>query len=247
MSFKEYMAEVRSIWLPLGWVDIVRRKMLASTQEQRPFSEWAIDVQSKNTLLRGTASHLADVNVLYHLEARMNTELAADYDAENIVEEDLRKWIEKVRILDENRVRYLVRQKEAIEAALRAECARSNADKKANTNFRSNGKGGNTQSKDTSNSTSKSTAFTRLPPLTENERQLLRENDGHTSSNCQKGFPDGASYKTLTASTIVAKKTKKSKDVVVAVDVEEDSDTVTVVIPSAVLGDGTDSGEDSDW
>ncbi|KAG1899065.1 uncharacterized protein F5891DRAFT_1190260 [Suillus fuscotomentosus] len=51
MTFKEYMAEVRRVWLPSGWADIVRCKMLASMQGQCPFSEWAIDVQSQNTLL----------------------------------------------------------------------------------------------------------------------------------------------------------------------------------------------------
>ncbi|KAG1873487.1 hypothetical protein C8R48DRAFT_746187 [Suillus tomentosus] len=103
MTFKEYMAEVRRVWLPSGWADIVRRKMLASMQGQRPFSEWAIEVQSQNTLLRGTASHLTDVNVLYHLESHMNVELAADYHAENIVEDDLRLWIEKQPLYSEER------------------------------------------------------------------------------------------------------------------------------------------------
>jgi predicted aspartyl protease len=246
MTFKEYMAEVRNMWLPVGWADIVRRKMLASTQGQRPFSEWAIEVQSQNTLLRGTTLHLP----LYHLESHMNAELAADYHTENVVEEDLRKWIEKVRLLDEKRLCYLARQKEAVEMALRAERARYNNDKKptAHNRFSSNG---NTTTK-SSGGTSK--AFTRLPSLTETERQLLRDNDGcfkcqepfagHTSSNCSKGFPDGAIYKLLTASLVATKKVKNGKDVVAAVDVNEDSEVVAVVMPSAVLGDGTDSGEE---
>ncbi|KAG2072905.1 hypothetical protein BDR04DRAFT_1116616 [Suillus decipiens] len=95
MMFKEYMAKVCHLWLSLGWVDTVRCKMLASTQGQCPFSKWAIKIQSKNTLLQGTASHLPDVSILYHLESHMNTELTADYHAEKIVEEDLCNWIEK--------------------------------------------------------------------------------------------------------------------------------------------------------
>ncbi|KAG1841699.1 hypothetical protein DFJ58DRAFT_610860, partial [Suillus subalutaceus] len=196
MTFKEYMAEVREIWLPIGWADTIRRKMLASTQGQRAFSEWAIDVQSQNTLLRGTPSHLADVNILYHLESHMNIDLAADYHAENIVEEDLRKWIAKVRILDDRRLRYLVRQKEAVESALRTERACSAPDKKSNANTRNNAKGNTTQAKDSNAKT-----FTRLPSLTDTERQLLRDNDGcfkcrkpfagHTSTSCPMGFPDG--------------------------------------------------------
>ncbi|KAG2056162.1 hypothetical protein BDR06DRAFT_1006279 [Suillus hirtellus] len=118
MSFKEYMMEQCNIWLPLGWADLVRCKMLASTQGQWPFNEWAIDVQSQNTLLHGTTLHLPDINILYHLESHMNAKLAVDYHAEGVEKEDLHKWIEKVRILDEKCMRYLARQKEAVEVAL---------------------------------------------------------------------------------------------------------------------------------
>jgi hypothetical protein len=58
MTFKNFMSEVRTYWLPTDWSDTVRRRMLASVQGQRPFGEWAIDIQSQNTLLRGTPSHL---------------------------------------------------------------------------------------------------------------------------------------------------------------------------------------------
>jgi hypothetical protein len=249
MPFKVYMMLVRSVWLPLGWADAVRRKMLSSMQGQRPFNEWAIDMQSQNTLLHGTTSHLPDANILYHLESHMNAELAADYHAENIDEEDLRLWIEKVCVLDGKRIRYLARQKEAVESALRAERARSNGDKKTNRNSRSNFN--NNAAKNPSGTTRN---FTRLPTLTDTERQLLRDNDGcfkcrelfagHTSSNCPKGFPDGASYKTLTAAIIAMKKAKKGKDVVVSVEISEGSNTIAVVMPSTVLGNGTDSGEE---
>ncbi|KAG2341963.1 hypothetical protein BDR05DRAFT_1029194, partial [Suillus weaverae] len=248
MTFKEYMAEVCTVWLPIGWADTVQRKMLASMQGQRAFSEWAIDVQSQNTLFRGTTSHLADINILYHLESHMNVDLAADYHAENIVEEDLWKWIEKVWILDEKRLCYLARQKEAVDTALHNERACTTNDKKGNSNNKSTAKGGNTQLKDGTSKT-----FTRLPTLTDTKRQLLRNNDGcfkcqepftcHTSSNCPKGFPDGATYKTLTASAVLGKKTKK-KEVVAVVDVDEEVETVVVVMPSAVLGNGTDLGEE---
>jgi hypothetical protein len=89
LAFKEYMAEVCKIWLPTGWADTVRRKMLASSQGQHPFSEWAIDIQSQNTLLRGTTSHLTDVHILYHLESHLNADLATDYHAERIIEKNL--------------------------------------------------------------------------------------------------------------------------------------------------------------
>ncbi|KAG2752641.1 hypothetical protein P692DRAFT_20724843 [Suillus brevipes Sb2] len=57
LTFAEYMSEVRDYWLPSGWSDIVRRKMLASTQGQRAFNEWAVDVQRQNSTL-----HLVNMN-----------------------------------------------------------------------------------------------------------------------------------------------------------------------------------------
>lgn len=180
----------------------------------------------------------------------MNVELAADYHAENIVEDDLRRWIEVVRLLDEKCLRYLARQKEAVENALRTERAHSNVNKKTGSSVSNNRSAG--KSMGSSKSTGTAKPFVRLPSLTDNECVLLRENDGcfkcrepfagHTLSSCSKGFPDGASYKTLTATAVAAKKNKKN--VVAAVDIEEESDTVAVVMPSAVLGDGTDSDDE---
>lgn len=57
LTFKEYINEVRSYFLPRGWSDILRRKMLASTQGQRPFSEWAVEVLSQNTPSRHRFAH----------------------------------------------------------------------------------------------------------------------------------------------------------------------------------------------
>ncbi|KAG2097023.1 uncharacterized protein F5147DRAFT_778161 [Suillus discolor] len=114
MQELDYMTEVRRYWLPSGWADTVHWKMLVSTQGQRPFHEWAVDVQGQNTLLRGTTSHLADANILYHLEVHMNAELAADYHTEQISENNLCKWVEKVWLLDEKCLCYLTRQREAL-------------------------------------------------------------------------------------------------------------------------------------
>ena len=96
----------------------------------------------------------------------------------------------------------------------------------------------------------------RLPLLTDKERKLLHENKGcfkcrlpfqmHQTYNCPNGFPDVAMYKTITAETVrrLMKKpvlTTKAKASVAAIDCEE---LVTVVMPSAALGDGSDSDEE---
>ncbi|KIK36119.1 hypothetical protein CY34DRAFT_95004, partial [Suillus luteus UH-Slu-Lm8-n1] len=249
LSFADYIKEVRDYWLPSDWENTVRQNMLSSTQGQRSFIEWAVEIQSKNTLLRDTESYFTDVYLKYHLESHMNPTLRAEYRDECITETDLHKWIDKVKVLDRKRMRNVVQTKEAADSAYRAGQGKGSTDKKLASSTRFNAKSGQA----TSNSDS-SKPFTRLPSLTDEERQLLRDNDGcfkcrepfvkHSSANCSKGFPDGATYKPITAATIAAKKAKKSaKDVVAAVEVEE-SHTVAVVMPSAVLGNGSDSDEE---
>ncbi|KAG2112051.1 uncharacterized protein F5147DRAFT_651152 [Suillus discolor] len=98
--------------------------------------------------------------------------------------------------------------------------------------------------------------FVRLPSLSENERQLLHDNNGyfkhcepftsHTSSVCLKGFPDGMSHKILMSATITARKFKKDDKVVASVGVNKVMEsTVAVMMPSVALGNDTDSGEES--
>ncbi|KAG1813638.1 uncharacterized protein BJ212DRAFT_1301018 [Suillus subaureus] len=83
-------------------------------------------------------------------------------------------------------------------------------------------------------------------PFTDYYAEGITEKDlWHTLDTCQKGFPDGTSYKALMAATVATKKARKNGGVVAAVDIEgEDNNTVAVVMPSAVLGDDTDSGKE---
>ncbi|KAG2746332.1 hypothetical protein P692DRAFT_20820289 [Suillus brevipes Sb2] len=211
LSFAEYINEVRSYWLPTDWVVTVRQKMWSSMQGQKPFNEWAFEILSKNNLLQGTPSHLTDTNLRYHLEARMHPDLAYKYHAEKTTETDLRKWIKKVGLLDDKRLCDIERYKEAIETALRAERRKITTSKKSASSARSNPKAGRNMS--TTSISSSSRPFIRLPPLTDNERQLLRDNEGcfkcrepfvqHSSNNCPNGFPDGATYKPFTAAGVV--------------------------------------------
>jgi hypothetical protein len=57
---------------------------------------------------------------------------------------------------------------------------------------------------------------------------------------CDNRFPDGTTYKPITAVTITAKKAKKAGKTIAVVEVVK---TVAVVMPSVALGNGTDSDE----
>jgi hypothetical protein len=130
-----------------------------------------------------------------------------------------------------------------LEAAFHAERLRNVGEKKLTSSLWFNAKVGWTTS-------GKTGAFMRVPPLTKEERSLLRKNGGcfkchepftkHTTAMCDNGFPDGATYKPITAATITAKKAKKAGKTIAVVEVAK---MVAVVMPSAALGNGTDSDE----
>ncbi|KAG2095734.1 uncharacterized protein F5147DRAFT_778632 [Suillus discolor] len=240
LTFGEYMDEVRAYWLPSDWADTMRQKLLSSCQENKVFSDWAIEVQSLNALLRNTTSHLTELNLRYHLEAHMNADLRTEYRTENVADiAEFRPWTEKICLLDEKRLRNIAN----LEAAFRAERLKNMGEKKLTSSSRYNSKSGQT-------TTGKTSTFVRVPALTDEERSLLRENDGcfkcrepfakHTTATCTNGFPDGATYKPVTAATIAAKKNRKNGRTVASVEV---ANTVAVVMPSAALGNGTDSDE----
>jgi len=255
LSFAEFMQEVRSYWLPSDWVAVVRQKMWASTQGEKPFHVWAAEIQSQNVLLHGDPSHLSDERLCYYLESHMHADLLADYRLADVAaEKDLCKWIEKVRLLDEKRLRDILRQKGAVEAALRASNRRP-LQASHMTNVRS---------RDTKAAAEGKTRV-HLPPLTKEERKLLQDNSGcfkccrffqnHTTPTCPNDFPEAKGYTTLTAADVETARTKqRAKLTTVVVDdgpapkriwfVEETTKPIVAAMPSAVLGNGSESGDE---
>ncbi|KAJ3866275.1 hypothetical protein EV359DRAFT_79684 [Lentinula novae-zelandiae] len=128
----------------------------------------------------------------------------------------------------------------------------------------------NAQSRCNGTSAGPSSHSGRLPPLTTNECRLLSENEGcfkcrsffikcHTSSNEHEfHLPIGNGYKELTMSdvdsacklrgpTVDSNKKPRTGPIatITAVDENNNNDMVASIIPSAVLGNGTDSEEES--
>ncbi|KAG1880280.1 hypothetical protein C8R48DRAFT_587911, partial [Suillus tomentosus] len=238
MTFDEYMKDFRANWLDSDWAAQVRKKLLSSTQGTRPFPEWAAELQSTNALLTGESSYFSKTLMRNQLEANMNDDLSADCRHEGVHEEvDLKKWMEKVKRLDEKRLRTVARQKEAIDAAL---SSRNRQPFAPRTNL--------PKPNQPSEHTAKTS--TRVPPLSDTERQLLNKHEGCfkcrrfyvscRSKDCKNGFPDGATYKPLTENMALNSKNKSTKTAKVA-SVEA---VAAVMMPSAVLGNGTDSGEE---
>ena len=252
MTFTDFMKEVRSYWLPSDWADSICQKMLSSTQGDKAFHVWAAEVQSQNVLLWGSPSYLPDDNLRFHLESHMHKDLLAEYRAGKVdAEQDLRQWIVAVRKLDEKRLDDLTQQKAVVAEAIRA--SRSFP-----------------ASRSTSAGTTKASlddkARSHVPRLTTEERKLLQDNAGcfkcrqffqsHTLSTCTNDFPDAKGYKTLTAADVEATRIKKRAKPIAAViedepivkraraSVEEIVEPIAVVMPSAALGNGSESGDE---
>ncbi|KIK33691.1 hypothetical protein CY34DRAFT_18213 [Suillus luteus UH-Slu-Lm8-n1] len=175
-----------------------------------------------------------------------NKLLFAEYIKE-ITETDLHKWIDKVKVLNSKHMRNAAQQKKVVEVvALHTAQGKTTGNKKLNLSSHLNAKAGQMLSTTTSTK-----SFTCLPSLTDEEHQLLCDNDRcfkchepfvqHSMLNCSKGFPDGATYKLLTTTSVAAKKVKKNTTTTIAaVDIQ---DMVAVIMPSMALGNRTDSEE----
>jgi hypothetical protein len=104
MSFKDFMEELRSKWLPKDWEVDVRRKLL-STKQNGLFWEWVVRLRAWNALLRGTTHHLDETQLLNQMEANLEPFLSNAVIEEEITERDLDKWLSIVKNLDDKKRR----------------------------------------------------------------------------------------------------------------------------------------------
>jgi hypothetical protein len=249
LSFADFVADLRKVWLPSDWDDTLREKMLCNVQGSRAFHDWAVEVENQNTMLKGTPSHLQLASLRWHLEAHMCLDLKRKYRVSGEkAEKDFRTWLDKVRLLDEERQHDVRRTTRVCEDVVRQ-----------TGRFPCMPTGSNSSAGPSSNPLKDLSMLIRLPVLTAEERALLNAHRGcykcrwfyqpHGACDCPNGFPDGKGYKTLTeadAQAVVTKAPKhlgKPKAVAVVNDSDEDT-SVSVVMPSAVLGNGTDSEEE---
>ena len=118
LSFKNFMTEFRSRWLPHDWEDLVRSKILSARlyPKKHRFEDWAAHIQSLNISLRGTPSHLDDARIRLQLEAGLDDDLrTAARDAKANAIAELHPWIAKIKDLDNTRITQRKRMNEAIE------------------------------------------------------------------------------------------------------------------------------------
>jgi len=266
LTYKEFISELRTNYLPADWEDNVRTQILTLKMDKNvKFWDWCQEIRALNIVLRGTASHFSEVSLRNQLEAALEPSLRLYCVHEKLGKITvLKDWITAVKEADEKlkddrkRSREVFREESALRAAKRPALANhsrfANSDSKASS---STGPAANTNIK-------------RCPKLDDLERKLLvlfngcfkcrRFNQSHGTLDCPNDFPDGKTYKKITANCDAAgnapKKEGKSvpsaKGKAVAAVVndemstpsEDEDDFVSAVMPSAVLGDGSFSEGD---
>ncbi|KZT18036.1 hypothetical protein NEOLEDRAFT_1152826 [Neolentinus lepideus HHB14362 ss-1] len=259
LSLSAYIDEMKTLYLRHDWEEDLRDEILNSTQGDGLFWDWVNRVQSMNALLKGTVSHFTDVTLRFHFEAHIHpdTKRYCRKETKNLKALDFKSWINAVRLLDEERVHDKKKQTDAINDALRRQGQRPRAQVQSSTTTASVPPRSNTNAANN----------TRLPALTEAERALLMKYSGcfgcrkfgvnHRHANCSER-PDPTGYKTLSeadvpphlkapgsmAATSHAPRPVAAVNTATVEEVVEDDAPprpVAVVMPSCILGDGSDS------
>ena len=214
LSFADFMDEFRHAYLEEDWEEDTRRDVLGMSQGSDSFWDYAVSLQSKNSLLHGTTSHLSDEQLRHQLGAGMELRLSKKIGGEKVNKiVDFRRWLNEVKRFDDQihdeREEYERILKESREAGRRA-----NASGEPNRRMPSN------------NNTSSSSTMAHMPrkqcpALLASERQLLNENDGclkcqrvfvsHRAATCPNNFPSPINYKTLTQSDVDRFKRSRNK------------------------------------
>jgi hypothetical protein len=241
LEFPAFMVEFRAAYLPEEWEQDLRGDILSMSQGDSTFWNYAVNLQSKNSLLKGTTSHLTSEKLRHQLEANMEKRLATKCRNEANVnnEQDFTKWINMVKRVEE----MLIADRKEVQDLMktnREATRRTSALTEPSRRYNS--------APSSSNSTS--TSKRRFPPrLTDYEKKILAENEGcfkcrrffvnHRSPTCPDDFPDAGSYKTLTARDVeFAKRGRKPKPVAtVATSTlsESEDDVSTAPKPVAVV------------
>ena len=264
LSFDDFMKEFHNKWLPNNWEQDIRRKVLG-TKQSGVFWEWAVKMQSLNTLLRGTTTHLDDATLLNQLKANLEPWLSRACDDKRIKEDTLDKWLDKVKIVDEKKHREQQQQQVDAEEAARAhlKCNTTSAGLSELSRCYNTFHGGPTNNKTSGSSRKPFDATKSLPKLTDTEWTLLFDNEGclkchcffvtHHSANCLNEFPSGMGYKALMAEDIKSAHRKTSNPVASVAESSRRSGILPIaaIMPptndNAILeGDSSDLLKDSD-
>ena len=242
-GFAAFMSSVKTRWLPAGWEHSVRCLILSSLQQNLPVADWIHLLESTNAMLASTTSHLSDDLIHAHIETHLNadTQIAAHLAEAHLIT-NYAAYVCAIKLIDDNRIRQAMLLQDAVTHMY-----------VGNPSFRRDKTTQTPATNTTGSSTLSATPANCLPPLTAFERTLLQNNEGcfkchvpfaeHLSCDCPMGFPDKSLYKPLTEADIAIAKRRKgvSKPTKAAAVLPVTVTPAVVIMPSATLGNGSDS------
>jgi len=174
LAFPEFMTEFCVGYLPEDWEEVTRIELLGMTQNKSHFWDFAVQVQSKNSLLCNTPLHLDEDKLHHHIESGMNQKLVLHCRLKKSSKiEGFNLWITEVKHIDD--LVHAERTDFKSLAKATQDIGRRNNNLAepshcVNTNYNSSSLSANTASLNS--------ARQALPRLTEAECQLLYDNEG---------------------------------------------------------------------
>ena len=121
LPFADFMAEMRTNYLPPDWEDQVRNEILTSTltASKTSFWNWSQNLLKLNCLLWGMSSVFDEPTLCNHLEAHLDDKLKVKVrHSEARKDKVFKTWVTAVHLLDEARAVKTKHQRELIEEML---------------------------------------------------------------------------------------------------------------------------------
>ncbi|KAF9466438.1 hypothetical protein BDZ94DRAFT_1336953 [Collybia nuda] len=177
LSWAEFMAKFKHKWLPRGWEHKITNKVIAFQRPTESFWEWQNEVCANNNLIFGLHEHVNEDHLRQHLYSQLHDELqllyiAHDKKGELTDIEDIDEWIDEVCQLNEG----LVREKRHLNCMwMEAVSGKSFSPGLALINKTNTISYGRTAQ---STSTTKSTTFTYVSKLTDDEHRIILAHKG---------------------------------------------------------------------
>ena len=259
LSFKVFMENLRTKFLPKEWEDELLSKILRDRlRPSQDFMTWATMLQQQNCVLRNTTSQLDEKRLREQISIAVDSELRiAAREAKVNETTTLRDFLHVYSLCDDKR-----RAAESRTRSLIDESHRKNKNNKENAfhPYKKDGRSGSSNPQ-----TSSSTSSLRPPKLTKDEINILKEFSGcfkcrklfqskdHITAEPSKktcDFPSAENYRPLTyeyankVKNIRASKKGSSKSVAATANSNTSSSSTSSAM---IIETDSDSSEDSNF
>ncbi|KAH9945521.1 hypothetical protein B0H21DRAFT_694142, partial [Amylocystis lapponica] len=210
LPFEDFIDEVRKTYLPKDWDSNIRDEVMGARQNEKPFWDWANEVQEKAAVIANTPNALTEALLKQLIQAGVNPRLKKKMNSSrnqaDLASRDIfSQWLLGVKDIDEE----LQEEDDRVAAAVEKIVAENKT-----TYGVTKGKPFQPRTNSAQSNTTKATASggkalgPSLPKLTADERLLLqkhrgcfkcrRPNQDHITANCPNDFPDAATYTHIT-------------------------------------------------